>query len=40
MSEKFFFNRERERLPLQNRVTLPPDKDIRPNLDNEIKIRI
>lgn len=40
MSEKFFFNPEGEKLSLQNRVSLPKIEDIRPLVDNEIKVRI
>jgi len=35
MSEKFFFNPE-----VENRVSLPKIEDIRPLVDNEIRVRI
>lgn len=40
MSEKFFYNPEGEKLSLQNRISLPEIENIRPKLDNEVKIRI
>jgi hypothetical protein len=40
MSEKFFFNSKDGELSLQKRFNLSPVTEIKPNLDNEIKIRM